>query len=417
MNLAFWMVWRLLRRRWVALVITTLAISLATSVALIVPMVTRQVERGAQNAAQVFDLLVTAKGSPSQALMSSLFYLDVPIGNIPHAVLDELARLPNTKRVIPLALGDNYSGFPIIGTSLEFFEQRIKPIDPPYFKLNQGNLFKEEHEAVIGALVAREAGLHVGDQFKGAHGLTEVENEYSEHEEHEHTEHEDEEHEHNEHEHSHDEPYTVTGILSPTGGPIDRAVLTPIETVWEVHGTAKHDVTAILYSAQDLAGIYSTAQSINNGTEAMAVFPGQVFAQFKQTMLQGQAAYQGLSVLVLGIAALTVALSIYSSGVERKKSVALLRTLGAHRLTVGFIILLETFIVVLAGVLSGIMISILVGYLGATVLGARLGFTLAAPVLTWSLVFPVLCLIPIGLISALPPAFMAVRVQPLKDLK
>ncbi|MFC3918447.1 ABC transporter permease [Deinococcus metalli] len=264
MRVALWTALRGLRARAGALLLTVLAVALATATALVVPLVTRQVERGAQDAAQVFDLLVTAPGSGTQAVMSTLFYLDVPIGNVPHRVYEDLRTLPGTRRAVPIALGDNYAGFPIVGTTAQFFDQRLKPALPPYFRVAQGQVFAREHDAVLGARVAQAAGLRVGSTFKGAHGLRDE----ADHEEGPGGESGD----------HHDESYTVTGILAPTGGPVDRAVLTPIETVWEVHGEgaqASREVTAVLYSAENLAGIYTVAQRVNAGRDAMAVFRGR----------------------------------------------------------------------------------------------------------------------------------------------
>lgn len=401
MKLAWWTALRTLRHRLGALIITVLAVALATATALVVPLVTRQVERGAQDAAQVFDLLVTAKGSGTQAVMSSLFYLDVPIGNVPHSVYQQLLSAPGTRRAVPIALGDNYAGFPVVGTSAQFFDQRLKPTAPPYFRVAQGNIFARVHDAVVGAAAARQSGLKVGSTFRSAHGLGGADTEGGAAPS------------------THDEPYTVTGILAPTGGPVDRAVLTPIETLWEAHGEAaasKRDVTAVLYSAENLAGIYTTAGQINAGKDAMAVFPGQVFAQARQTLMQGQAAYAGLSVLVLAIAALTVTLSVYTSGLERRRTVALLRALGAGRGVVFALVLLETGLTVTLGALLGIGLSLLVSRVGGNVLGQRLGFTLAAPELTWPLASRALGLIPLGVLAAFPPALQALRVSPLRHL-
>ncbi|SMB96889.1 ATP-binding cassette domain-containing protein [Deinococcus hopiensis] len=402
-RLALWTALRGLRSRWVALLITVLAVALASATALVVPLVTRQVERGAQDAAQVFDLLVVAPGSATQALMSTLFYLDVPTGNLPHRVYQELRDAPGTRRAVPLALGDNYAGFPVVGTSRSFFDQRLKPSAPPYFRLAQGRLFAREHDAVIGARVAQASGLQLGNTFRGSHGLEERQGGEAESASPDH----------------HGEPYRVTGILAPTGGPVDRAVLTPIETVWEVHGPAseaKREVTAVLYSAENLAGIYTVAQRINADKDAMAVFPGQVFAQARETLLQGQAAYAALSILVLGIAALTVWLSVYTSGLERMRTVSLLRALGAGRGTVFALVLLETLLTVSLGVGLGLGLALLVGSVGGGLLGARLGFTLAAPQLTWSLAARALALIPLGLLAALLPATLASRTSPLRHL-
>ncbi|GGS40083.1 ABC transporter permease [Deinococcus knuensis] len=398
--LALWVALRNLRARLGALLLTALAVALATATALTVPLVTRQVERGAQEAAQVFDLLIAAPGSASQALTSSLFYLGAPTGNVPERVLNELRAMPGTRRAVPLALGDNHLGFPIVGTTTAFFDQRLKPEAPPYFRLGSGQLFARPLDVVAGARAARQGGLTLGSTFRGSHGLEEHHGEEEDSDE-------------------HDGTYRVVGILAPTGGPVDGALLTPIESVWQAHGQTTpggREVTAILYSADQLAGIYVAAQRVNAGKDAMAVFPGQVFAQSRETLSQGQAAYAGLSLLVLGIAALTVWLGVHASALERQRSVALLRALGAARGTVFGLVLTETLLTVALGVGAGLLLSVLISGVGGTLLGDRLGFTLPAPQLTWPLAARALALIPLGLLAALPPAVNAARLSPLRHL-
>ncbi len=422
MSVAFWTAWRTLRSRLGAVLITLLAIALATATALVVPLVVSQVERGAKDAAQVSDLLIAAPGSATQALMSSIFYLDTPTGNIPEHVYTNLLNAPGTARAVPLALGDQYLGFPIVGTSPQFFEQTLGPTYGPYYHIAQGKMFSQPFDAVIGAGVAQQAGLHIGDTFVGQHGLSAEEASFEA----------EEEDENDPHHH----PFTVVGIMQATGGPADRAVLTPLETVWLVHEhehehgdqaaqpaetqqagkKEEREVTAVLYAADDLSGIYTTAAAINAGGEAMAVFPGQVFAQASNTLNQGQAAYAALSLLVLGIAALTVWLSVYTAGLERQRSVALLRALGAGRGTVFGLVLLETLLTVVLGVLVGIALTLIISQVGGQLLGARLGFTIGAPKLTWPLALWALALIPLGALAALPPAIAATRQSPVKFL-
>ena len=125
--MTLWITLRNLRTRALATLITLLAVALATATALVVPLLSKQVERGASDAAQVFDLLITAKGSPSQAVLSSLFYLDVPIGNLPYSEYTRLKTDPRTRRAVMLGFGDNYHGLPVVGTETSFFDQRLKP--------------------------------------------------------------------------------------------------------------------------------------------------------------------------------------------------------------------------------------------------------------------------------------------------
>ena len=398
--MTFWITLRNLRTRWLATLITLLAVALATATALVVPLLTRQVERGAQDAAQVFDLLITAKGSPSQAVLSSLFYLDVPIGNLPYSEYARLKADPRTRRAVPLGFGDNYRGLPVVGTDPSFFEQRLKPSAPPYFHVAQGQMFSKPFQALLGASAAQQTGLKIGDTFKGAHGLEDHSAEGVETE-------------------VHDTPYTVVGILAATGGPIDRAVVTPIETLWRVHGQltpGSRGVTAVLYTASRLNDLYSVAQQTNARPLAQAVFPGQVFANLRGFVLQGQAAYAGLSLLMLLLAGLTVWLSVHASGLERARSVALLRALGAGRGTVFGVVLLETALVVSLGLGLGVLLSLGLGGLAGGVLGARLGFSLPAPTLDPGLLLRVLWLFPLGLLAALPPALGAARAEPTRNL-
>ena len=156
------------------------------------------------------DLVVGAKGSPLQLILSSVLHIDSPTGNIPLDEVHKIEKNPLVKKTIPVALGDNYKGFRIVGTIpayAELYDAHIL----------QGKIFEKPLEAVVGANVAKKAGLNLGDTFAGVHGLM--------------------------HEgHSHEEfKYTVTGILKPTGSVIDNLVLTPVESVWMVHAVHHHD--------------------------------------------------------------------------------------------------------------------------------------------------------------------------------
>ena len=396
--MTLWITLRNLRVRGWATLLTLLAVALATATALIVPLISKQVERGAADAAQVFDLLITAKGSPTQAVLSSLFYLDVPIGNIPYATYQQLAADKRTRRAVPLGFGDNYRGLPLVGTNSRFFEQRLKPDSPPYFRVESGRLFGGPFEVVIGQVAARQAGLKLGDSFKSAHGLEEHKGAETD---------------------EHDAEYRVVGLLAATGGPIDRALVTDIQSLWDIHGQfapESRGVTAVLYTASSLGDLYAVASQVNASPDAQAVFPGQVFANVRSFVLQGQAAYAALSVLVLLLAALTIWLSVYAASLERIRSVALLRALGAGRGTVFGVVLLETALTVLLGLLTGVALSYLVSVLGGQLLGTRLGFSLPAPLLDWALLLRVAALFPLGLLAALPPALSAARLSPAGQL-
>lgn len=399
--MTLWIVVRNLRVRAFSTFLTLVGISLATAMALVVPLVLQSLERGAANAAQIFDLLIAAKGSPTQAVLSSLYLLQPPIANLPYATYERLTRDPRARRVVPLAFGDSYRGLPLIGTSTQVFELRLTPTDPPYFRLKQGRPFLHTYEAVLGARAARETGLEVGAEFLSDHGFfasqAEAASALAHHQE---------------------EKYRVVGILEPTGGPWDRAILVPIEAYWEVHGEGegKREVTAVLFTGRRLSDVYQVAQEVNRSPEAQAVLPGQVFAQVREAMLQGQSAYGALSLLVLFLAALLIWQGIYAQGLERRRHNALLRALGAPRGLVFSVLLWETTLEVGLGILLGVLLGWGLAAAGSGALGERLGFYLPPPQLSLDLLARAFALLPLGILAALPPAFQAMRESPLEYL-
>jgi putative ABC transport system permease protein len=397
--MTLWIVVRNLRVRALATVLTLMGVALATATALVVPLVLRSLERGAADAGQVFDLLIAAKGSPTQAVLSSLYLLQPPIANLPYEVYEKLAQDPRGRRVVPLGFGDNYLGSPLLGTNAQVFDLRLKPTLPAYFRLRQGRGFQSTYEAVLGARAARETGLKIGDQFLSAHGFFATQQEAAE-----------------AGEHHQEEKYHVVGVLEPTGGPWDRAILVPIEGYWEVHGEgrAQRQVTAVLFTGKRLSDVYQVAQETNRRGEAQAVFPGQVFAQTRDLLLQGQSAYGALSLLVLCLAVLLIWQGVYAQGLERRRRTALLRALGAGPGLVFGVVLIETLLEVALGVLLGILLGWGLAALGSGLLGQRLGFFLPPPQLTADLMGRVLLLLPLGVLAALPPALRASRESPLE---
>ncbi|TCO06039.1 ABC transporter permease [Natronoflexus pectinivorans] len=170
----------------------------------------RQVQQQFQNNLAGIDLVVGAKGSPMQLILSSVLHADNPTGNIPLHEAEKITNNPMVKSTIPIALGDNFMGYRIVGTTLDYALLYSA-------ELQSGQWYKHSMEVVLGSVVAEKAGLKTGDEFTGVHGFIE-------------------------HGHSHDDhPYTVKGILKPTGTVIDRLILTPVESVWEVHDETHDD--------------------------------------------------------------------------------------------------------------------------------------------------------------------------------
>ena len=199
-----------LRQRALSTLLNVLILALGIATIVVLLVLGTQIEQNLSRNARGIDLVVGAKGSPLQLILSAVYHIDAPTGNIS---LDDAAVIeanPMVEAAIPLALGDAYRGFRIVGTTAAY---------PEHYEASvaSGRLWSESNEATLGATAARESGLSIGDTFNSAHGLGAGGQEHDE------------------------SPLTVVGILAETGTVLDRLVLTSVETVWEVHGIEGHD--------------------------------------------------------------------------------------------------------------------------------------------------------------------------------
>lgn len=393
---------RNLRVRLVQTGLTVAVVALGVAVALSVLLIAQGVKDGIKRASAPFDMIVGAKGSAMQLVMNTIFLQDIPVGNIPHDLYLLLKTDTRVKSAIPLGLGDNYKGFRIVGTTPDYFEMREKPTAPPYFTLAQGRLYAEGFEVVLGAGVARRLGLKPGDEFTAAHGVVEALEQAEE-----------------DHDEAHAQPYKVVGILAPTAGPADLGIYTPIESVWEAHGQSHlgegGDVTAVLVRPHGLGGLMRIYQEVNHSREAQAVMPGQVFGQLFALMGQGQRAFTALSYVVLFMAVLTVILSLYGTMAERRREVAVLRSLGARRQTVMQVVLWEVFFIGLTGVGLGAGLGHLTAFGVGLAVQAQTG--VAARPTIYAAELPILMMVLVlCLLWGLVPALSVYRVEVARNL-
>ena len=196
---------RTVRSRPLPAVLTVALLALGIATVIVVLLFQRELEDRLGRDARGIDLVVGAKGSGLQLVLSSVFHADVPTGNVRLPELRDIARHPMVAGVIPLSLGDAYRGFRIVGTTLDY-------VDHYGGRLAQGRRWERSMEAVAGSRAARDTGLRAGASFVGAHGLGG-----------------DSGFRHGEH------PYRVVGVLEETGTVLDRLILVDTASVWEVH--------------------------------------------------------------------------------------------------------------------------------------------------------------------------------------
>lgn len=347
----------------------------------------QQLEDTALRDAQGIDLVVGAKGSPLQLILSSVYHVDVPTGNIPLEAQAQLANNRLVKKTIPLALGDSFQGFRLVGTSIDY-------IDHYGGTLAQGRLFDAPMQAVFGSQAAARTGVAIGTVFAGSHGLARGG------EEHKNT------------------PYTVVGILRPTGTVLDRLVLTPVESVWRVHEAdhdegevhdGKRELTALLVQYASPLAAMSMPRWINSQAGLQAAQPAFEAAKLFRMLGVGIDVLRGVAAIVLLSAALSMFVALYNALQERKTDLAILRTLGASPVKLFSLLLTEGVVLALAGAAVGWLL----GHGAVGMLGSALSEDQHLALNAWSMAPQEAWLAPValavGLLAALIPAVRAYR--------
>lgn len=350
-----------LKDRSLTTALNVLLLGLAVATLVILLSFSSQLGSRFERDAKGIDLVVGAKGSPLQLILSSIYQIDAPTGNIPLNSIKLLRNDPAVASAIPLALGDNFRGFRIVGT------------EPAYTQLYgatlaQGRMFGKPQETVVGAIVARETGMGLGQRFVGSHGL-EADGEAGEHD------------------HA---PFTAVGVLAPTGTVIDRLILTPVESVWDAHGIEhdnegeaghKHDekeheghdhdekpktltergelepeITALLVTYRSAFGAVRIPSMVNRQTALQAAVPATETARLLSLLGVGIEGAQLFAWLLAITGGLSIFVALLNAAQAREGDLALLRVMGATRTAVFGTILAEGLIIAVAGVVLGLVI-------------------------------------------------------------
>ena len=291
--------------------------------------------------AKDIDLVVGAKGSPLQLILSSIYHIDFPTGNIPATDAYRLMKNPMVKRAVPLALGDNYNGYRIVGTDSTFTGLYG-------LKLQSGAFWQKDLEVTIGSTVAAASQLHIGDTFFGAHGLTGNGDIHKQH------------------------AYIVKGILKPQGNITDNLILTNIGSVYKMH-EEKHQehehhsateakeindkqITAILIQYRSPMSVIVFPRMVNQSTNMQAASPAMESARLFSLIGVGVDTLKWFAACIMGIAALSVFISLYNAMKERKYDLAVMRCLGASKAKLFFLVVLEGVLVTYIGAFFGLLI-------------------------------------------------------------
>jgi putative ABC transport system permease protein len=424
MNL-FKISWSYLRYRPLNTTLTLALLALGVGILAFLLLAFSQVQSQFSRNIKGIDLVIGAKGSPLQLILSSVYHADNPTGNIYLSEIEQLSKNKLfVKKAIPLSLGDSYQGFRIVGTEKSYAEHYQA-------SLAQGRWWQSEMEVVLGADVAQSTALGLDSLFAGAHGLG------------------------GESEHFHEEVlYRVVGVMAPTGTVLDRLLLTATESVWKVHESHDHEkedahehhehegheheahehheheheeaetvhhapprqITAMLIQYKSPQAAIQMPRMVNEQSSLQAAVPANELSRLFSLLGVGVEAFNTVAYLLMGIAVLSIFIALYQALRERRYDLALMRSLGASPGGLLQVLLLESLLVTLSGIVLGLLMAhgalALVGQLADN----NLQFFLKGNVFLWEELYLAAVLTGLAVLVSLLPALQVYRLDIAKVL-
>lgn len=351
------LVWNYLKARPLNTALNIFLLALGIAVATILLISNRQLQEKIASNARGIDLVVGAKGSPMQLILCNIFHVDFPTGNIPLAEAERISRSRLVKESIPMALGDSYAGYRIIGTTRNYALLYNA-------ELSAGVWWDTPMDVTLGSAVASALKLEVGARFASSHGLGQGG-------------------------HSHDEhQFVVKGILKKTGSVLDNLILTGVESIWQVHdlynsddsgrsgdstsqqskiasplvpsvarGDSTREITSLLIRYRSAMGAIQLPRMINSQSHLQAASPAFETARLFSIVGVGVDIISGFAAVLIFISGLSIFIALYNSLKERRYDLAIMRSMGASRAKVFFSVLLEGSLLTFLGACAGLALA------------------------------------------------------------
>ena len=356
------------------------------------------------------DLVVGPRTSPVQLMLYAVFRIGEATTNMKWASYQELAQNPDVAWIVPLSIGDSHHGFPVVGTSAEYFERYRYGLSLP-LELSAGRRFEGLFETVLGADVAERMKYKVGDRITLSHGTGEFGAEHS------------------------DKPFTVVGVLGRTGTPVDRSIHVSLEAMEAIHldwqggmripglsippqfakkfDIAPKEITAALIGLKSRARAFQVQRTINNyaGEPLLAVLPGVALNELWSIVgvVENTLLLVAGMIVVIGLSGMIVA--VWAGLNERRRELAILRSVGASPGDVIVLLGLEGLLLTALGVTLGYGLLTVLSLAAAPWMQARFGVVVPA----WPGGREELALVGMvfaaGLLAALLPALRACRLS------
>jgi len=401
MNLVL-LVFSYLKARLLNTLLNILLLSLGIAVITVLLLFSNQLKEKIADNTKGIDLVVGAKGSPLQLILCNIFHIDFPTGNIKLNEAERLTKHRLVKSVIPLALGDSYQNFRIVGTNTAY-------ADLYKAELASGVWWVSDLEVVVGAAAAEILKLKVGDTFESAHGLSKEGHAHAEN------------------------PFVVRGVLKKSNSVIDNLILTNVSSIWKVHeehdsinvekvfsdasvlvptiaaGDSTKEITSLLIKYRNPIAAIQLPRYINTQTNMQAASPAFEAARLFSILGVGVQALNGFAYVLIFISALSIFIALYNSLKERKYDLAIMRSMGASRTKLVVATQLEGITLTLFGSLIGMALGHGLLYLFTAFVAESQKTGISATIFYKEELFLFGGSLLLGIICSLIPSFQAYR--------
>lgn len=414
--------WKHLRSKPLDMALSLMLLAFGVGIISMLLLVEKQLKEQFERNIKDIDLVLGAKGSPLQLILSSVYQIDAPTGNISKAEADKVIANPLIEEGIPLSFGDNFEKYRIVGSDHRY---------PAHYgaTLQEGVLWEASMEAVLGSRVAKETGKKIGDTFLSSHGLDEAGEKHEE------------------------QYFTVTGILNSCSCVLDQLVLTSHESIWDLHppveapkseapadtsevkeikrigfasmqGSMKpsqgqnsdhREYTAVLLKKRNAMALLTIPQTLKESNMQVAL-PAVEINRLNADFGSGTMVITSIAIVIMVLSFISVFISLFNSLRERKYELALMRSMGGTRFTLFRLIIQEGVLLALLGALAGFGISRIGLWLLSKLIEENFNYDISDMSLLYSELILFGITIFTGILASFLPAWKAVRIDISKTL-
>ena len=324
--------WRNLRAKPLQTALSLALLAFGVGMVSLMLLTEKQVNDAFERNIKDIDLVLGAKGSPLQLILANVYHIDAPTGNILLSEAQKVVRHPYIESGIPLAYGDNHEGYRIVGTEHSYAAHYG-------VEVAQGKMWEAPFEATVGSKVAQALELTLGDTFYSAHGLTDQTDIHK------------------------DKVFTVAGILAPSQSVVDQLILTPMQSIWDVHlkegevgDPSAREITAMLLKKRNPLAVLTIPNTLRESNMQVAL-PAIEVNRMTQQFGLGTAALRAIAMLIMALSFASIFISVLDNIRSRRHELALMRTMGGTPRTLYLLLLQEGGLLSLVGTGLGLLLS------------------------------------------------------------